>query len=103
MLYIVLVTVGADSGAREIGRKLVEEKLAACANVISGVDSTYRWKGKIEESSETLLILKTNQDNLEELTNRVKELHSYEVPEVLALPVEKSSEEYLNWLEDNVR
>lgn len=103
MFCVVLVTVGKSSEAKKIGRKLVEEKLVACANVIPKISSTYWWKGKIEESSESLLILKTTQNNLEELTNRVRELHSYEVPEILALPIEEGSKEYLEWLEDNVR
>ncbi|MBS3815596.1 MAG: divalent-cation tolerance protein CutA [Hadesarchaea archaeon] len=103
MCYLVLVTTPKKPRANEIGQKLVEEELAACANIIEKINSIYRWKGKIEKSNESLLILKTTKSNLDDLINRVKELHSYEVPEVLALPIEKGSNEYLEWLENNVR
>lgn len=102
MFYIVLVTTHEKSDAESIACKLVEEKLAACVNILPSIKSIYRWNGRIEKSGEDLLIFKTNQDNLDELIKRVKELHSYDVPEILAFQIEKGSEEYLEWLKDNI-
>lgn len=103
MFHVVLVTAKDSAEAKRIGELLVKEKLAACANVIPGVNSTYWWKGKIESSNEVLLLLKTSREKLDDLINRVKELHSYETPEVLALPIEKGSPDYLKWLEESLR
>lgn len=103
MFHVVLVTAKDSAEAKRIGESLVKEKLAACVNVISGVNSTYWWKGKIERSNEALLLLKTSREKLDGLIDRVKELHSYETPEVLALPVEKGSPDYLKWLEESLR
>lgn len=86
-----------------MARTLVDERLAACANLVPGVTSTYWWQGKIEEASETLLVLKTRQDLLERLVARVKTLHSYIVPEVIALPVVGGNPAYLEWIDESVR
>jgi periplasmic divalent cation tolerance protein len=102
MFYIVLVMAKDLAEARHIGERLVEERLVACANVVPGVDSTYRWKGKVERASEALLLMKTSSEKLDRLISRVKELHSYEVPEVLALPIERGSPEYLKWLKESL-
>jgi periplasmic divalent cation tolerance protein len=102
MFYIVLVMAKDQAEARHIGERLVEERLVACANVVPGVDSTYRWKGKVERASEALLLMKTSSEKLDRLISRVKELHSYEVPEVLALPIERGSPEYLKWLKESL-
>jgi periplasmic divalent cation tolerance protein len=102
MFYIVLVMAKDRAEARHIGERLVEERLVACANVVPGVDSTYRWKGKVERASEALLLMKTSSEKLDRLISRVKELHSYEVPEVLALPIERGSPEYLKWLKESL-
>jgi periplasmic divalent cation tolerance protein len=103
MYYIVFVTTRDEAEAKRIGEQSVKEKLAACANVIPGISSTYWWKGKVEQAKEALLLMKTSEDKLDRLIARVKELHSYETPEVLALPAEKGSPEYLKWLDESLR
>ena len=95
---IVLTTAANPGEARILGRALVEEHLAACATLIPAVESIYRWKGNIESSSETMLLLKTGIDQLAALETRLHQLHSYEVPEFLVLPVETGSRAYLNWM-----
>lgn len=99
---VVYVTVGSSDEGKRIARALVEERLAACVNQLPGVRSTYRWQGKIEEGSEELLIIKTNEDLFAALQRRVCELHSYAVPEVIAVPVTAGSEAYLQWLDEQV-
>jgi len=89
--------------ARRIGEKLVSEKLAGCVTAIPNVSSVYRWRGKIERAREVLLVAKTSRKKLNRLIPRVKELHSYEVPEVLALPIERGMPEYLKWLGESLR
>lgn len=95
---VVLVTAPSAEQAAELARALVEERLAACGNVVSGVRSIYRWEGKVQDDAEALLVLKTTRARLEELRERVLALHPYEVPEVLALPVEAGSARYLAWI-----
>jgi periplasmic divalent cation tolerance protein len=97
---VVLVTASsAEEGAR-LGRALVEERLAACANVIGPIRSIYRWQGAVEEAEERLVVLKARAADVPALETRVRALHSYEVPEVLALPVTAGSAPYLAWLAD---
>jgi periplasmic divalent cation tolerance protein len=79
---------------------LVEERLAACANIVKDIRSVFRWEGKIEDDSEALMVLKTREALFEDLEKRVRELHSYSVPEVIALPIVKGSEAYLSWLQE---
>jgi periplasmic divalent cation tolerance protein len=95
---IVLTTVASPEEADHIGRTLVEESLAACATLIPGVRSIYRWQGQLEINAETLILLKTGPDQLPALESRLRELHSYETPEFLVLPVESGSQAYLAWL-----
>ena len=97
---VVLVAAPDAETARSIARTLVEERLAACGNVVSGVTSVYRWKGAVQEDAEALLVLKTSRQTMERLSARVIELHPYEVPEVLALDVAYGSAAYLEWLGD---
>ncbi len=99
---VVLVTVGNPEEARRIGRALVEERLAACVNVVAGVASTYWWQGRIEDAGELLLVCKTRRDRVEALTARVRALHSYTVPEVIALPVVAGNPAYLSWIDDSL-
>ena len=96
---VVLSTCGSSEEAEGIARKLVEERLAACVNVIGGARSFYRWKGAIESADEFLLVIKTSRDLFERLRTVLEGAHSYELPEVLALPVLAGSPAYLNWLE----
>jgi len=100
---IVLTTAGSVEEARRLGRTLVEEHLAACATLVPAVESIYRWQGAIETSIEILLLLKTTADQIAVLQTRLLELHSYETPEVLVLPVESGSSAYLDWLTASVR
>ena len=97
---VVFVTAGsADEGAR-IGRTLVEERLAACVNVVGPIRSIYRWEGAVEEAQEWLLVVKARAADFAALEARVRALHSYAVPEVLALPVYGGAAAYLAWLDE---
>jgi periplasmic divalent cation tolerance protein len=96
--FFVYVTAGSVEEAERIGRALVTERLAACANILPGMRSIYWWQGKMEEASEAVLVLKSVRRNLDSLTARVKELHSYEVPCVVALPIEAGNADYLAWI-----
>jgi periplasmic divalent cation tolerance protein len=97
---VVLVTCGSEEEALKIGRVLVEERLAACANLVSPVRSIYRWEGKLCEDPESLLVIKTQQDRFESLEKRIKSLHSYSVPEIIGLPILEGSPSYLEWLRE---
>jgi periplasmic divalent cation tolerance protein len=99
---IVMTTVAGTEDAERLGRTLVEERLAACVTLIPSASSIYRWQGQIETSTETLLFLKTESDRLDALEARLLELHSYQVPEFLVLPVESGSHPYLTWLRDSL-
>jgi periplasmic divalent cation tolerance protein len=98
---VVLVTCGSEEEAEKIANSLIEERLAACVNMISPVRSIYRWEGKIWDEREWMLIIKTQKRRFEELEKRVKSLHSYSVPEIVALPVVEGFAPYLKWLEEN--
>ncbi len=95
---VVLITAPDRDTAAGLGRTLVEERLAACVNVVPGVRSLYRWKGSVQDDAELLLLVKTRSDRMAALAARVRELHPYDVPEVLALPAVGGSEEYLDWV-----
>ncbi|MDE3188873.1 MAG: divalent-cation tolerance protein CutA [Acidobacteriota bacterium] len=95
---VVLTTAANPEEAARLGRTLVEERLAACATVIPGAQSIYRWQGEVETASETVLLLKTAPQQLEALEARLHELHSYQTPEFLVLRVESGSPGYLDWL-----
>ena len=100
MYAVVEVTTSGEKESKRIGKKVVEERLAACANVIPNIASFYWWKGVLEEGSESILLLKTKKSNLETLIKRIKELHSYENPAIIALPIEKGSKLYLEWIKE---
>ncbi len=95
---VVLVTTPTPERAAEIARALVEERLAACGNVVPGLRSIYRWEGKVQEDAEALLVLKTTRARFDALRARVLALHPYELPEVIALPIEAGSAPYLAWI-----
>ena len=99
---LVLCTCPEDIVAARIANALVEEKLAACVNRLSRMTSTYRWEGKVRSETEALLMIKTTERLLERLGERIRELHPYELPEVIALPIEGGSERYLAWLGQSV-
>jgi periplasmic divalent cation tolerance protein len=96
---VVLSTCGSAEEAAQIARALVDKKLAACVNVMPGVRSFYRWKGAIEDQQESLLVIKSSRGLFDQLRVEIEKLHSYEVPEVIAVPIVDGSEGYLEWLE----
>src|SRR5579872_5365882 len=101
---VVLVTCGSAAEARSIARAVVEQRLAACVNILPGaVNSIYRWKGKVETARERLLLIKTSRKQLAKLQAAVERLHSYEVPEFIALPIAAGSPAYLGWIEECLR
>ena len=97
---IVLITAQKEEDAAAIAKDIVDGKLAACANIVRDVRSIYRWKGKTEDEGEVLMVVKTRKTLFPELMKRVKELHGYSVPEIIALPIVEGSEEYLGWLKE---
>ena len=100
--YFVYITTANIADARKIGEVLVEEKLAACANILPQMESIYRWKGAIERENEVVLIAKTRDNLLESLTNRVLELHPYECPCVVGIPVNGGHDGYFSWLNEQL-
>ena len=99
---VVLVTVPDSDGGRALARTLVSERLVACGNVIPGLTSVYRWDGEVQEDPEALLVLKTRGRALAALEERVMEIHPYDTPEFLVLPVTHGSHGYLSWIADEV-
>jgi len=97
---VVFVTCGSEEEALKIAHSLVEERIAACVNLVSPVRSIYRWEGKIWDEKEWILIVKTRKERFEELGRKVKSLHSYSVPEIIGLPIVEGSASYLKWLEE---
>lgn len=100
---IVLTTAGSEDEARKIARHLVEQKLAACVNIIPQIESIYRWQDKVESAREWLLLIKTTAEGFAAVRDAIRELHSYEVPECVVIAVEDGSAEYLEWLADSVK
>lgn len=99
---LVLTTAGSEEQAVQIARGLVEQRLAACVNVASLGCSIYRWKGKIEEEEEKLLIVKTSSSLFERVREAIRSMHSYDVPEVLAIPIGDGDPDYLHWLGESL-
>ena len=99
---IVLTTAGSEAQALDIARGLVERKLAACVNVAGGGCSIYRWQGKIEEEDEHLLVVKTAERLLPEVRAAIRELHTYDVPEMVAVPISDGDPDYLRWLGESL-
>jgi periplasmic divalent cation tolerance protein len=97
-VLLVLTTAPGPEEAARLARTLVEERLAACGNVVPGLRSIYRWEGKVQDEGEALLLLKTTRARFPALRDRLLALHPYAVPEVLALPVEAGAEKYLGWV-----
>jgi len=103
-VIIVLTNCGSPKEARRIVKALVERRLAACVNTITApVESVYRWKGKIEKAKEYLLLIKTSRARFAAVERTIRDLHSYEVPEIIAIPIATGSRDYLSWLADNTR
>ena len=99
---VVLSTAGSEEEARKIARYLVERQLAACVNMVPRMESIYRWQGRIESSQEWLMLIKTSADQFPALRDAIRELHSYELPECIAVAIEDGSSEYLDWLGDSL-
>jgi periplasmic divalent cation tolerance protein len=99
---VVLTTTPSEEEARQIARALVGERLAACVNIIPKVESIYRWQDKVEEAEEYLLLIKTTESAFALLQEKLKELHSYELPECVALAMTAGSPTYLKWIDDSV-
>ena len=99
---IVLSTAGSEEEARRIARYLVERQLAACVNIVPRVESIYRWQGRIESNQEWLLLIKTSADQFPAVRDTLRELHSYELPECIALSIDDGSSEYLDWLGESL-
>jgi len=98
---IVLTTTGSREEARKIAHALVERKLAACVNIVPQIESVYRWQEKVESATEWLLLIKTQAGYFERVSNAIKELHSYDLPECVMLEISAGSNEYLNWIAEN--
>lgn len=98
---VVYVTTSNEDEAAKIARALVESKLAACVNIIKDIRSIYRWRGKTEDDSEVLMIIKTRENLFDSLKVEVQKLHSYDVPEIIALPISHGSEDYLKWIKES--
>jgi periplasmic divalent cation tolerance protein len=99
---VVLMTAGSQEEAERIARALVVEMLAACVNIVPGVTSVYHWQGEIQQDQEWLLVAKSHREVLNDLVQRVQALHSYDLPEIIALPLVGGSEAYLRWLDEQV-
>jgi periplasmic divalent cation tolerance protein len=100
---MIYITTSSTEEALRIGRDVVALRLAACANVLPGVTSVFRWQGEVQEDGETALILKTRSELVEALTKRVKELHSYDCPCVVALPIAGGNPDFLRWIAEETR
>ena len=102
-IVLVLTTLGADADAATLGRTLVEERLAACVNVLPLMTSIYRWKGAVERDREQQIVMKTTADRVPALEARLRQLHPYELPEFIVLAAWGGSDAYLGWVRDSVR
>lgn len=102
MYALVYITTSGENESKKVGNVLVEEKLAACVNIISSIESIYLWKGEIEDDQESLLIAKTKVSNIDKIIKKVKEIHSYETPAILAIPIIEGSKDYLDYLDSEI-
>ena len=100
---LVISTTASKEEASRIATTLVEAKLAACVNVVGPIDSVYRWQGKVESGQEFLLLIKTTRSRSPKVTSRIRELHSYDLPEAIEVSIEGGSAEYLKWIAESVR
>jgi periplasmic divalent cation tolerance protein len=102
--FVVLVTCSSAAEARRIAQAVVKARLAACVNILPGaVTSVYRWKGNVESARERMIMIKTSRKRFDKLRAAVEHLHSYDVPELVALPIVAGSPKYLGWLEENLK
>ncbi len=101
MHIVIYVTVSSGEEAKRISSQLVEQKLVACVNVVDHVESIYWWQGKIERAQEKLLIIKSRKVLFKKISDVIKAIHSYEVPEIIALPIVEGNQDYLNWIDES--
>lgn len=102
MYSSIYVTTSGLSESRKIARKIVEEKLAACVNIVPSIESIYLWKGEIEEDSESLMFIKTRTDLVEKVIKRIEKIHSYDTPCILEISLKRGSENYFNWIDGEI-
>lgn len=100
---VVFSTCGDEAEAQRVGRHLVEQRVAACVTLVPGARSIYWWQGKVEESSEWILIIKSSREALPKLREQLQKVHSYQVPEIVALPIVDGSQPYLDWMEREIQ
>lgn len=103
MYIVVFITAASRKQAEDIASKLIEKKLAACVNILEGVKSLFWWEGKVDRAKESLLIVKSRKDRLQKIIKLARALHSYDVPEVIALPIVGGYNAYLRWIDESVR
>ncbi|MBI5149401.1 MAG: divalent-cation tolerance protein CutA [Candidatus Omnitrophica bacterium] len=101
MYIVIFVTAKDEAQANKIAGKLVKDKLVACANIVPGVQSVFRWNGKVDRAQEVLLVLKSRRKHFPSIVKTVKALHSYDVPEIIALPIVEGDKDYLKWITDS--
>jgi len=102
MYQVILITTKNVQEAKKIANLLVNDKLVACVNIIKDVQSLFWWQGKLDNAKEVLLVIKTKKSKFPKIVKAVKLLHSYSVPEIIALPIVEGNKEYLQWIEDSV-
>lgn len=100
---IILCTTPSNDISVQIAEECIKTKIAACCNILPGITSIYQWQGKVEKSNEELLILKSTEDNFVAIENTIKELHPYEVPEIISIKINKGNESYLKWIDQSQR
>jgi periplasmic divalent cation tolerance protein len=100
---LILSTAGSEELASRIGKALVEENLAACVNIVPGIRSVYRWQGRICEDAEFLMLIKSSANIFEQVRRKIREIHTYQVPEIIALPLGNADGDYLSWLRGQLR
>jgi periplasmic divalent cation tolerance protein len=103
MYSVILVTAPNKKEAKNIAGALVKKKLAACVNIVAGIESIFRWQGKVDRATEALLIIKSKKSKLPRIIRMIKSLHSYDTPEIIALPIIGGEKKYLKWIDESVK
>jgi periplasmic divalent cation tolerance protein len=102
MYIVIFITASGEKEAKKIAAALIKNKLAACVNIIEKISSLFQWQGKVSRAGEALLIVKSKKSKLNKIIKLVKALHSYEVPEIIAIPIVAGEKKYLNWINDSI-
>lgn len=100
---VIIITASSEDEAGRIARTLLEDKLVACVNIHPGIRSLYWWEGKIQDEGEAMMVIKTKRELFGKIVKKVKEIHSYAIPEIIALPIIEGSENYLKWIQEVTR